>query len=68
MKIRFCKNRCKSRSLNLKMATHWHLRGCLRGGMERAEVKQIQSAIEAIAKAYGTSLSKIGTVANVEVE
>jgi hypothetical protein len=53
---------------NLKMATHWHLRGCLRVGIKRAEVEQIQSAIEAIAEACGTSLSEIGTVADVEVE
>ncbi len=53
---------------NLKMATHWHLRGCVRVGMERAEVAQIQGAIEAIVEACGTSLSKIGIVADVEVE
>lgn len=51
---------------NLKMATHWHLRGCLRVGISRGEVDEIQGVIHAIAEACGKDLNKIGSVSDVE--
>ncbi|KAF4632778.1 hypothetical protein G7Y89_g5347 [Cudoniella acicularis] len=53
---------------NLKMATHWHFRGCLRMVISRAEVEEIHGAIKIIAEACGKSLSEIGTVSDVEME
>ncbi|KAH9206274.1 AhpD-like protein, partial [Leptodontidium sp. 2 PMI_412] len=51
---------------NLNMATHWHLRGCLRVGISRDEVEEIQSVIHAIAEACGKNLNKIGSISDVE--
>ena len=51
---------------NLAVATHWHLRGCLRLGLTRIEVEQLQRTIEGIIQACGKSLDKIGRVADVE--
>ena len=53
---------------NLAGATHWHLRGCLRLGLSRTEVEQLQVTIESIAQAFGKSLDKVGRVADVKDE
>ena len=37
---------------NLKSATQWHLRGCLRVGMTKDKVNKVQNIIEAVA-AFG---------------
>ena len=51
---------------NLAGATHWHLRGCLRVGLDRSEIEQLQRTIESVAQACGKSLDKVGRIADVE--
>ena len=51
---------------NLRGPTSWHLRGCVRAGITRPEVEQIQQVIERIAAYAGRKLDNIERVADVE--
>lgn len=50
---------------NLKEPTMWHQRGCLRVGISRAEVRDVQKVSEAIASFGGRVLDKIGDIDDV---
>lgn len=50
---------------NLKAATYWYLRGCLRVGFTHGEVESILQSIEILAKACGKSLYNVGRILDV---
>ncbi|KAF2709061.1 hypothetical protein K504DRAFT_468269 [Pleomassaria siparia CBS 279.74] len=51
---------------NLRLETHWHIRGTRRIGVSREDVETIIECVRKVAKLMGTSLSKIPTVEEVE--
>lgn len=51
---------------NLKGATQWHLRGCLRVGMTREEVDDMQKVVEVIVAFGGHEPLHVGRVWDIE--
>jgi hypothetical protein len=49
---------------NLRGSTHWHLRACLRVGIEHDEVEAVQKVTEAVA-AYGAKTLDVQRVKDV---
>jgi hypothetical protein len=53
---------------NLVGPTLWHLRCCMRVGIEKGDVELIHQAIELVAKFAGKELDPIGRVGDVKEE
>jgi hypothetical protein len=51
---------------NLRLETHWHIRGTRRIGVSKEDTESIVECVREVAKFMGTSLSKIPTVEEVE--
>lgn len=55
-------------SQNLRLETHWHLRGTRRLGVSRGDVKVMWDAIQLIAGYFGTKLGNVPSIDDVEPE
>jgi alkylhydroperoxidase/carboxymuconolactone decarboxylase family protein YurZ len=53
---------------NLKLETKWHIRGALRVGMSKEDVKAIMQAVRKVAEFTEVKLSRIPSVEEVEHE
>jgi hypothetical protein len=51
---------------NLRLETHWHIRGTRRIGVTKEDTEMIVECVREVAKFMGTSLSKIPSVEEVE--
>ncbi|KAF1993258.1 hypothetical protein P154DRAFT_527882 [Amniculicola lignicola CBS 123094] len=53
---------------NLRLETHWHIRGARRVGMSKKDVETILGCVRKVATFMGVALTKIPTVDEVEEE
>lgn len=53
---------------NLKLETRWHIRGALRVGMSKADVKAIMEAVRKVAEVTEVKLNRVPSVEEVEHE
>jgi len=51
---------------NLRLETHWHIRGTRRIGVSKEDVETIMECVKKVAEFMGTTLNKIPTVEEVE--
>ncbi|OOF93181.1 hypothetical protein ASPCADRAFT_209775 [Aspergillus carbonarius ITEM 5010] len=55
-------------SQNLRIETHWHIRGTRRLGVSKEDVKVLWDAVQRVAGFNGTRLDKVPTVEEVEYD
>ncbi|KAF2268673.1 hypothetical protein CC78DRAFT_529679 [Lojkania enalia] len=53
---------------NLRLETHWHIRGARRIGFTKEDVEAVVGCVHKVAQFTGVTLNKIPTVADVEKE
>ncbi|KAL4895188.1 hypothetical protein BDV59DRAFT_160706 [Aspergillus ambiguus] len=53
-------------SQNLKVETHWHIRGTRRLGLPKEDVQIVWDCVQLVAKFFGATLDKVPTVEDVE--
>ncbi|PLB44318.1 hypothetical protein P170DRAFT_440624 [Aspergillus steynii IBT 23096] len=55
-------------SQNLKVETHWHIRGTRRLGVPKEDVQVVWDAVRSVAEFFGSRLDKVPTVEQVEYD
>lgn len=53
-------------SQNLRLETHWHIRGTRRIGVSKADTQVVWDAVQAISKFFGVPLNRVPTIDEVE--